>query len=91
MNIEQLIKEHDSNNQFQVLVDSYQQIENAWAEDISFNEETSAGIKNIIVAGMGGSAISADLLNCFLAEELTIPFSSSRDYYPIMLIRILWL
>lgn len=80
MNIEHLIKEYDSNNQFQVLVDSYKQIENAWVEDISFNDETSAGVKNIIVAGMGGSAISADLLNCFLAEELTIPFSSCRDY-----------
>jgi glucose/mannose-6-phosphate isomerase len=29
---------------------------------------------------MGGSAISADLLSCYLDDELDIPFSSCRDY-----------
>jgi glucose/mannose-6-phosphate isomerase len=80
MSIKDLIKEYDSNNQFQVLVDSYQQIENAWAAKTNHLDETSSEIKNTIVAGMGGSAISADLLSSFLADELTIPFSSCRDY-----------
>jgi glucose/mannose-6-phosphate isomerase len=80
MSIEDLIKVHDSNNQFQVLVDTYQQIENAWATEVNLNSDTSDEIKNIIVAGMGGSAISADLLSSFLSDELTIPFSSCRDY-----------
>jgi len=80
MNIENLKKKHDSNNQFRVLVDSYQQIENAWKAKIILNEDTSNGIKNIIVAGMGGSAISADLLSGFLTDELALPISSCRDY-----------
>jgi glucose/mannose-6-phosphate isomerase len=80
MIIEQLKKIHDSGNQFQVLVDSYQQIENAWATKTNIPAETSKEIKNIIVAGMGGSAISADLLSCFHDDELSIPFSSCRDY-----------
>jgi glucose/mannose-6-phosphate isomerase len=80
MNIEDLKKVHDSNNQFQVLVDSYQQIENALAIKTNFNVKSFNNIKNVIVAGMGGSAISADLLISFLSNELTIPFSSCRDY-----------
>ncbi|UCH65090.1 MAG: bifunctional phosphoglucose/phosphomannose isomerase [Ignavibacterium sp.] len=80
MNIENLKKVHDSNNQFQVLVDSYQQIENAWAAETNLTNEISSEIKNIIVAGMGGSAISADLLSSFLSDELNMPFNSCRDY-----------
>ena len=80
MSIEELKKIHDSGNQFQVLVDSYQQIENAWASKTKLSIESFTEIKNIIVAGMGGSAISADLLSCFLNDELNIPFTSCRDY-----------
>ena len=35
---------------------------------------------NIIVAGMGGSAIGGDLVRSFLAGELTIPFQVVRHY-----------
>jgi len=80
MNFKQLIQEHDSYNQFQILVDSYKQIENAWSSKIILNDIVSDKINNIIVAGMGGSAISADLLNTFLSTELRIPFNSCRDY-----------
>jgi glucose/mannose-6-phosphate isomerase len=80
MDVEYFKKKYDSNNQFKVLVDSYQQIENAWETNLNLNENTSNRIQNIIVAGMGGSAISADLLSCFLADELTIPLTSCRDY-----------
>ena len=80
MIIQDLKKMHDSNNQFKVLVDSFEQIENAWKTNLDLNEETGDGIKNILVAGMGGSAISADLLNCFLAEELILPLRTCRGY-----------
>ena len=38
------------------------------------------GIRSIIVTGLGGSAISGDLLRCFLADMLPVPFIVNRAY-----------
>lgn len=37
-------------------------------------------VSKVVVAGMGGSAIGADLLAAFLADRLRIPFVVHRDY-----------
>ncbi|MDP2363928.1 MAG: bifunctional phosphoglucose/phosphomannose isomerase, partial [Ignavibacteria bacterium] len=37
-------------------------------------------ISNIVISGLGGSAISADLIKNFLADELTIPLFVNRSY-----------
>jgi glucose/mannose-6-phosphate isomerase len=37
-------------------------------------------IENIVVAGMGGSAIGGDLVRSYLAEKLNIPFFICRNY-----------
>lgn len=39
-----------------------------------------AGIKNIVVVGMGGSAIAGDLVRSFLTSKLLIPFQVCRHY-----------
>ncbi len=44
------------------------------------NARDFAGIKNIIVAGMGGSAIGGDLIRSFLSSKLLIPFHVCRHY-----------
>jgi glucose/mannose-6-phosphate isomerase len=44
---------------------------------IKFNMK---GVENIVLTGMGGSAIGGDLLRSYLAEELTIPFLVNRYY-----------
>ncbi len=80
MKIEELIKKNDTQNQFQVLIDSYKQIENAWNNKIDLENESKNEFNNIIVAGMGGSAISADLLKSFLGNELRISLQVCRDY-----------
>ncbi|MCG3259078.1 MAG: bifunctional phosphoglucose/phosphomannose isomerase [Candidatus Heimdallarchaeota archaeon] len=36
---------------------------------------------NIVVCGMGGSAIAGDYLSCLLKNELKIPILVNRDYY----------
>jgi glucose/mannose-6-phosphate isomerase len=41
---------------------------------------TSAGIKAIVLTGMGGSAIAGDLLRSYLADELQVPFLVNRSY-----------
>jgi glucose/mannose-6-phosphate isomerase len=38
------------------------------------------GVQNILLTGLGGSAIGGDLLRSYLAEELKIPFIVNRHY-----------
>jgi glucose/mannose-6-phosphate isomerase len=38
------------------------------------------GVQNILLTGLGGSAIGGDLLRSYLAEELKIPFVVNRHY-----------
>src|SRR2546428_9874006 len=39
-----------------------------------------AGVRNITLGGMGGSAIGGDLAAALLADELKVPMSVHRDY-----------
>lgn len=36
--------------------------------------------RNVVISGMGGSAIGGDLLNDYLSDSLTVPLSVSRSY-----------
>ncbi len=38
------------------------------------------GIQNIVLTGLGGSAIGGDLLRSYLADELKVPFMVNRNY-----------
>jgi glucose/mannose-6-phosphate isomerase len=38
------------------------------------------GVRNIVVTGLGGSAIGGDLVRSYLADELKVPFVVSRHY-----------
>ena len=40
----------------------------------------SRGIRNIVLSGLGGSAIGGDLLRTYLADDLEIPFLVNRMY-----------
>ncbi len=62
MEIKKLIEKHDTQNQFKVLIESFRQIEYAWENKVDIDSSLVKNINNIIVAVMGGSAISADLL-----------------------------
>jgi len=80
MEIKKLIEKHDTQNQFTILIESFRQIEYAWENKFEIDSSHANNINNIIVAGMGGSAISADLLKTFLGDELQIPLFVNRDY-----------
>jgi glucose/mannose-6-phosphate isomerase len=58
-----------------------QQIEDAFrigkAANIKLNLK---GVQNVLLTGLGGSAIGGDLLRSYLADELKIPFSVNRHY-----------
>jgi len=80
MKISELIKKYDTQNQYNVLIESYKQIENAWDTEINPDKIQVNELNNIVVSGMGGSAISGDLLKCFLNEEIKIPLIVNRYY-----------
>jgi len=81
MTIKEFVQKYDPQNQFDVLVNSYLQIENAWSNQIRIGGINPSEISNIIISGLGGSAISADLIKNFLRDELSIPLFVNRNYW----------
>jgi glucose/mannose-6-phosphate isomerase len=80
MNIKEYVQKYDPQNQFDVLVNSFKQIEFAWNNEVKIANINASEISNIIVSGLGGSAISADLMKNFLGEELSVPYIVNRNY-----------
>ncbi len=80
MKIIDYVKKYDPQNQFDVLVQSYQQIQFAWSNNFRIDGIESSEISNIIISGLGGSAISADLIKNFLANEVPFPIVVNRNY-----------
>ncbi len=80
MEIKEYINKYDPQNQFDVLANSYKQIEFAWNNEIKISGIKLSDIANIIISGLGGSAISADLIKNFLGDELSVPVIVNRNY-----------
>lgn len=80
MKISELKEKFDLQNQFQVLTDSYKQVEYAWNNEFDLMHLQDSKYNLVLLAGMGGSAISGDLIPDYLADELGIPFIVSRTY-----------
>lgn len=78
--IKDFISKYDPQNQFEVLKNFYKQIEfainNSYPE-INFRVDE---INNIIISGLGGSAIAGDLIKNFLKDDLRIPVLVNRSY-----------
>ena len=75
----ELIKKLDPTNQFEVLLNSYKQIENALENKFAVNLDVS-GIKNIVISGLGGSAIAGDVFSLWAKDELKVPLFVNRNY-----------
>ncbi len=59
----------------------YEQVEEAIAIGKKFQSSNySKRTTNIVLAGMGGSAIGGDLLRTYLSKQLSIPFIVNRHY-----------
>ncbi len=76
------LKEFDKHNMYGNIVNFHRQI----TEGIKIGQKADLGrlpeksFRNIILAGMGGSAIGGDLLRSFLKTELPVPFIIHRNY-----------
>jgi glucose/mannose-6-phosphate isomerase len=81
MKIHDFVLKNDPENQFNVLINTYKQVESAWNNKIDLGTLKDKNFNSIIVTGLGGSAISADLMSNFLGSELSIPFIVNRNYH----------
>ena len=76
------LKEIDKHDMYSHIVNFHKQI----AEGIEIGQKADLGdlpgkhFGNIILAGMGGSAIGGDLVRSFLKTDLRIPFIIHRNY-----------
>lgn len=80
MNLSDMITKYDVENQFKVLKESYKQVEYAWNLNIDVSSIDTSKIKNIVLSGLGGSAIGGDLLQNFFRTELKYPYVVNRNY-----------
>jgi glucose/mannose-6-phosphate isomerase len=79
---EKTIHTLDKSNMLGVLLDFPRQLKEAWEIGKATRLPTDpSGVKNIVLAGMGGSAIGGDLLRSCLAKELRIPLIVNRHYF----------
>ncbi len=69
----------DAGGMLSLLTGLPSQLEDAWECGRGQRIISSASIDKVVVCGMGGSAIGADLLSAWLGPRLTIPLLVSRD------------
>ena len=71
----------DTSNMYNLIRSFPQQVEDAMrigaGAKVRLNKR---GVEQIVLCGLGGSAIGGDLLKSYLAGELTIPFVVNRHY-----------
>jgi glucose/mannose-6-phosphate isomerase len=56
------------------------QLENAYQQGLKLSLPSWQGIKSVLIAGMGGSAIGADLLAAYAAPLAAVPIIVHRNY-----------
>ena len=80
MKIKEYVSKYDPQNQFDVLINTYKQVEFAWNNNFIIDGIKSSELSNIVISGLGGSAISADLIKNFVSDEVAIPIVVNRNY-----------
>jgi glucose/mannose-6-phosphate isomerase len=75
------IRAADPDDMLSRIKDLPKQVRDAWAiASKAPIAPTYSDVRNIVVAGMGGSAIGGDLAAAILADELKVPMTVHRDY-----------
>lgn len=76
------IRAVDPGNMYNHIFDFPEQIANALqiGQRWQIDAHDFSGVKNIVLIGMGGSAIGGDLIRSFLSSKLLIPFQICRHY-----------
>lgn len=83
MNLDDLsnIQQIDKQNMLNEIDSLPDQLAGAWALGESLPDPGSAkGVRQVVVTGMGGSAIGADLLAAYISSSCNVPVIVHRDY-----------
>lgn len=77
------MKEIDKSNMYGILKNFHKQISEATqiGKEIDFGGFDYWGFKNIVINGLGGSAIGGDLIRSFTHYNSTIPIYINRNYH----------
>ena len=73
-----VLKQRDKSNALDVAANLFRQA--AYESTLVDTEHDGRPLKNVIIAGMGGSALAADLAKVLLATKLTIPLEVVKGY-----------
>lgn len=74
------IAQLDLQNMMGSLEELDDQVKHAWEDCKKISFTSTAPIQNIVVAGMGGSGLGADVIKHLFKSELTVPFDFVHDY-----------
>lgn len=82
MNIDNIaeIKSNDPQDMLRYIRELPDQLGNAWKLGRQVSVGSGEGIRQVIIAGMGGSAIGADLIEAYVKSSCPIPVVVHRDY-----------
>jgi glucose/mannose-6-phosphate isomerase len=77
-----VLSKYDKQDMYSVLYDFPVQVCNAVdiASKVVVKKIKTANVKNIIINGLGGSAIGGDLLRSYVANEISVPVYINRNY-----------
>lgn len=76
------IEHYDKLNMFSVLENFPKQLDEAFGIGSEINPpEELRSVKNIIITGLGGSAVGGDLLRSYLQYEVKVPILVNRNYH----------
>ena len=79
MNIESINK-YDKDNMIEVIKELYIHIEHSFDIILESNLNPKNNVENILICGMGGSAIGGDFVRTVLKDDFKIPIFVNRDY-----------
>lgn len=74
------IAELDKENMLGSIEELGKQIEHAWEDTRGLEMHATSEIKNVVIAGMGGSGLGADVIKTLFKEELIVPLDFVHDY-----------
>lgn len=78
----EIIKKFDKHKAFEVIGSQPEQLRRNYADTMQQDviSEDGVGISSIVLAGMGGSALAANIIKNWLYDQLVIPFEVVRGY-----------
>lgn len=74
------ISKLDKSNMMGSIEELGNQVKHAWEDLKNVKFTAKAEIKNVVIAGMGGSGLGADVIKHLFKNELKVPFDYVHDY-----------